>query len=250
MFDSDFKQGKLFVIERREKNFRQATRDEWCTLFVWFRLVLSRWRSGITRLRLWHWCGWIISSIVVSAEDYLSFAFQRCHRSCVKNKRQILIYLLPVKMLLVGWLELVAVGFNHQAKGRPTVSDEFSDTRTVAWDLFSAMVPADNCIISGPDAKGFASPKVWPAAVWGGGQGCQAGTFPLYADCFKRVTSVWKTFFARHIFESSKHYDTISIHIKRLALLESDLQQEICTKERQFVILSGIQILESFKVRT
>uniref|UniRef100_H3A2W0 PCI domain-containing protein 2 n=1 Tax=Latimeria chalumnae TaxID=7897 RepID=H3A2W0_LATCH len=34
------------------------------------------------------------------AEDYLSFAFQHCHRSCQKNKRMILIYLLPVKMLL------------------------------------------------------------------------------------------------------------------------------------------------------
>ncbi|XP_075056142.1 PCI domain-containing protein 2 [Mixophyes fleayi] len=34
------------------------------------------------------------------AEEYLSFAFKNCHRSCQKNKRMILIYLLPVKMLL------------------------------------------------------------------------------------------------------------------------------------------------------
>ncbi|KAG5261590.1 hypothetical protein AALO_G00286080 [Alosa alosa] len=34
------------------------------------------------------------------AEGYLSFAFQHCHRSCQRNKRLILIYLLPVKMLL------------------------------------------------------------------------------------------------------------------------------------------------------
>ncbi|XP_012678747.1 PCI domain-containing protein 2 [Clupea harengus] len=34
------------------------------------------------------------------AEAYLSFAFQHCHRSCQRNKRLILIYLLPVKMLL------------------------------------------------------------------------------------------------------------------------------------------------------
>ncbi|MBN3322666.1 PCID2 protein, partial [Atractosteus spatula] len=34
------------------------------------------------------------------AEEYLSFAFHHCHRSCQKNKRMILIYLLPVKMLL------------------------------------------------------------------------------------------------------------------------------------------------------
>ncbi|XP_064638831.1 PCI domain-containing protein 2-like [Lineus longissimus] len=35
-----------------------------------------------------------------SAEDYLSFAFQRCHRSSKNNKRLTLIFLLPVKMLL------------------------------------------------------------------------------------------------------------------------------------------------------
>nr|XP_019966684.1 PREDICTED: PCI domain-containing protein 2-like [Paralichthys olivaceus] len=35
------------------------------------------------------------------AEEFLSFAFHHCHRSSQKNKRMILIYLLPVKMLLV-----------------------------------------------------------------------------------------------------------------------------------------------------
>ncbi|CAH1781380.1 unnamed protein product [Owenia fusiformis] len=35
-----------------------------------------------------------------SAEEYLSFAFQRCHKHSKTNKRLILIYLLPVKMLL------------------------------------------------------------------------------------------------------------------------------------------------------
>ncbi|CAL8288258.1 unnamed protein product [Lota lota] len=34
------------------------------------------------------------------AEECLSFSFQHCHRSSQKNKRMILIYLLPVKMLL------------------------------------------------------------------------------------------------------------------------------------------------------
>ncbi|XP_023570973.1 PCI domain-containing protein 2 isoform X4 [Octodon degus] len=34
------------------------------------------------------------------AEEYLSFAFTHCHRASQKNKRMILIYLLPVKMLL------------------------------------------------------------------------------------------------------------------------------------------------------
>ncbi|XP_041349443.1 PCI domain-containing protein 2-like isoform X1 [Gigantopelta aegis] len=35
-----------------------------------------------------------------SAEEYLMFAFERCHKSSRKNKRLILIYLIPVKMLL------------------------------------------------------------------------------------------------------------------------------------------------------
>ncbi|KAK7877796.1 hypothetical protein WMY93_031556 [Mugilogobius chulae] len=34
------------------------------------------------------------------AEEYLSYSFDHCHRSSQKNKRMILIYLLPVKMLL------------------------------------------------------------------------------------------------------------------------------------------------------
>lgn len=39
---------------------------------------------------------------VSAAEEYLSFAFEHCHRLSQKNKRMILIYLLPVKMLLVS----------------------------------------------------------------------------------------------------------------------------------------------------
>ncbi|KAI8743698.1 PCI domain-containing protein 2 [Biomphalaria glabrata] len=35
-----------------------------------------------------------------SAEEYLTFAFEKCHRESTKNKRLILIYLIPVKMLL------------------------------------------------------------------------------------------------------------------------------------------------------
>ena len=35
-----------------------------------------------------------------AAEDYLSFAFEHCHKSSKANKRQILTYLIPVKMLL------------------------------------------------------------------------------------------------------------------------------------------------------
>ncbi|KAK3585965.1 hypothetical protein CHS0354_038509 [Potamilus streckersoni] len=35
-----------------------------------------------------------------SADEYLTFAFERCHHAIKKNKRLILIYLIPVKMLL------------------------------------------------------------------------------------------------------------------------------------------------------
>ncbi|CAH3024806.1 unnamed protein product [Porites evermanni] len=35
-----------------------------------------------------------------AADEFLTFAFQRCHRSSSKNKRAILVYLIPVKMLL------------------------------------------------------------------------------------------------------------------------------------------------------
>lgn len=35
-----------------------------------------------------------------AADKYLSYAFENCHRMCQKNKRLILIYLVPVKMLL------------------------------------------------------------------------------------------------------------------------------------------------------
>ncbi|XP_053603386.1 PCI domain-containing protein 2 homolog [Plodia interpunctella] len=35
-----------------------------------------------------------------SADEYLSFAFENCHKKCSKNKQLILTYLVPVKMLL------------------------------------------------------------------------------------------------------------------------------------------------------
>ena len=37
-----------------------------------------------------------------AADEYLTFAFERCHRSSRANKRLILISLLPVKMLMVS----------------------------------------------------------------------------------------------------------------------------------------------------
>ncbi|XP_023940759.1 PCI domain-containing protein 2 homolog [Bicyclus anynana] len=43
-----------------------------------------------------------------TAESYLSFAFQKCHRNSHKNKRLILTYLIPVKMLL-GYMPTVGL---------------------------------------------------------------------------------------------------------------------------------------------
>lgn len=42
----------------------------------------------------------VFDSDYKTAEDYLTFAFQRCHKLSKENKRLILIYLLPVNMLL------------------------------------------------------------------------------------------------------------------------------------------------------
>lgn len=42
-----------------------------------------------------------------SADEYLSFAFEKCHRLSTKNKRLILIYLIPVKMLLGQMPDLI-----------------------------------------------------------------------------------------------------------------------------------------------
>ncbi|EFX85927.1 hypothetical protein DAPPUDRAFT_309103 [Daphnia pulex] len=42
----------------------------------------------------------IFESDFKSAEKYLTYAFERCHKNCRANKRLILIYLIPVKMLL------------------------------------------------------------------------------------------------------------------------------------------------------
>lgn len=60
------------------------------------------------RIGLWFWSVLVLDYLlslllfVSAAEEYLSFAFEHCHRSSQKNKRMILIYLLPVKMLLVS----------------------------------------------------------------------------------------------------------------------------------------------------
>lgn len=37
-----------------------------------------------------------------NADECLSFAFQRCHKRSPKNKRSCLLYLVPVKMILVS----------------------------------------------------------------------------------------------------------------------------------------------------
>jgi len=44
--------------------------------------------------------GYMFDNSFKAAEEYLSYAFEHCHRESTANKRSILIYLIPVKMLL------------------------------------------------------------------------------------------------------------------------------------------------------
>lgn len=69
MFDSDFKLGKEEIVVLLKKNSNNNFDFQWTD--------------------------------VIAAEEFLSYSFDHCHRSSQKNKRMILIYLLPVKMLLV-----------------------------------------------------------------------------------------------------------------------------------------------------
>ncbi|KAI6078672.1 PCI domain containing 2 [Aix galericulata] len=66
-----------------------------------FRVCASDTRAGIEDSKKYY-VGRkaMFDSDFKQAEEYLSFAFEHCHRSSQKNKRMILIYLLPVKMLL------------------------------------------------------------------------------------------------------------------------------------------------------
>lgn len=73
-----------------------------------------------------------------SADEYLSYAFQNCHRRSSKNKRLILTYLVPVKMLLgfmpvkhllqkydlMQFWDLVSAVKNGDLRGIDTVMEE------------------------------------------------------------------------------------------------------------------------------
>nr|CAD7200776.1 unnamed protein product [Timema douglasi] len=41
----------------------------------------------------------VLYFIYLVADTYLTFAFEKCHKTCLKNKRMILMYLVPVKMM-------------------------------------------------------------------------------------------------------------------------------------------------------
>ena len=56
----------------------------------------------------------VSEGIVFVAEEHLSYAFQRCHRDAKQNKRLILLYLLPVKMLLVSAPSVTSVYFRSR----------------------------------------------------------------------------------------------------------------------------------------
>ena len=42
----------------------------------------------------------ILDNLIFTADEYLTYAFQHCHKKSKKNKRLILMYLIPVKLLL------------------------------------------------------------------------------------------------------------------------------------------------------
>ena len=71
---------------------------------IWYYIGL---RSQAYLLRFFFLCRYYVGRKCMfendfkSADEYLTFAFERCHRSSKANKRLILISLLPVKMLMV-----------------------------------------------------------------------------------------------------------------------------------------------------
>ncbi len=61
--------------------------------------------SLLLLLLLWS-MGMCLIYFLFSANQFLTFAFERCEKTSKKNKQHILIYLIPVRILLVGNLTL------------------------------------------------------------------------------------------------------------------------------------------------
>lgn len=146
MFDSDFKLGKtcsrpagtsLNLTETRVNPAKTCSNP--CSPCL--KMIISV--SFLFSLSVF-----LVFVVLAEAEEYLSYSFDHCHRSSQKNKRMILIYLLPVKMLLVR-----------------TPSSSPPDSITHNPLLLLTFMLHTHCFISGTDADAAAAAEIRPAAV-------------------------------------------------------------------------------------
>ncbi|CAH2223463.1 PCI domain-containing 2 [Pelobates cultripes] len=103
-FDDSKKWGMLFLVNQLFKIYFKINKLHLCKPLI-RAIDSSNFRDEYTmaqRVTYKYYVGRkaMFDSDFKKAEEYLSFAFLNCHQLSQKNKRMILIYLLPVKMLL------------------------------------------------------------------------------------------------------------------------------------------------------
>ncbi|KAM4795089.1 PCI domain-containing protein 2 [Rhinophrynus dorsalis] len=103
-FDDSKKWGMLFLVNQLFKIYFKINKLHLCKPLI-RAIDSSNFKDEYTmaqRVTYKYYVGRksMFDSDFKKAEEYLSFAFENCHRTSQKNKRMILIYLLPVKMLL------------------------------------------------------------------------------------------------------------------------------------------------------
>ncbi|KAM3934242.1 PCI domain-containing protein 2 isoform 2-T2 [Leptodactylus fuscus] len=103
-FEDSKKWGMLFLVNQLFKIYFKISKLHLCKPLI-RAIESSNFKEDYTisqRVTYKYYVGRkaMFDSDFKKAEEYLSFAFRNCLRSCQKNKRMILIYLLPVKMLL------------------------------------------------------------------------------------------------------------------------------------------------------
>uniref|UniRef100_A0A8C5M2J1 PCI domain-containing protein 2 n=1 Tax=Leptobrachium leishanense TaxID=445787 RepID=A0A8C5M2J1_9ANUR len=103
-FEDSKKWGMLFLVNQLFKIYFKINKLHLCKPLI-RAIDSSNFREEYTmaqRVTYKYYVGRkaMFDSDFKKAEEFLSFAFLKCHRLSQKNKRMILIYLLPVKMLL------------------------------------------------------------------------------------------------------------------------------------------------------
>ncbi|XP_018417753.1 PREDICTED: PCI domain-containing protein 2 isoform X2 [Nanorana parkeri] len=103
-FDDSKKWGMLFLVNQLFKLYFKISKLHLCKPLI-RAIDSSNFRDEYAmsqRVTYKYYVGrkGMFDSDFKKAEECLSFAFKNCLRTCQKNKRMILIYLLPVKMLL------------------------------------------------------------------------------------------------------------------------------------------------------